>query len=267
MITSCSILVVDDESQLRLTLSLILQKGGYRVVTASNGLEALEFLKVQPFDLMFMDLNMPGMSGTDLLVETHRVLPKMPVLILTAHATLETAIQAVRLGARDYLIKPVEPEFILSRVAEILAEDQQPARKKEIVNQVQQLLAELQQIEGDEATPVSTLAAVPPTDSARFLSKGAFTLDLHARHAMFNNAYLPVTGVYFDYLVTLLRHAPKAVSYKTLVKEAQGFNVDLAEAKDLTRWRIYELRKLIEPDPQKPQHILTVRGAGYRLTV
>jgi DNA-binding response OmpR family regulator len=262
-----TILVVDDESQLRLTLSLLLQKGGHRVVTAADGAEALNYLKVQPYDLMFMDLNMPGISGVALLSEIHRQLPKMPVLILTAHATLETAIQAVKLGARDYLIKPVEPEFILARVAEILSEEQQPVRKKEIVSQVQTLLAELQQLDGEDATPTSALAALPPTDAARFLNKGAFTLDLHARHVMFKNAYVPITGIYFDYLVTLLQHAPKTVSYKILVKEAQGFNVELTEAKELTRWRIYELRKLLEPNPQEPQYILTVRGAGYRLVV
>ena len=99
---------------------------------------------------MFLDLNLPGMSGIDLLLEVHRQVPHMPVLILTAHAALESAIQAIRLGARDYLIKPVEPVVILTRVAEILAESEQPARKKEIVGQIQTLLAELQKMEGEE---------------------------------------------------------------------------------------------------------------------
>jgi DNA-binding response OmpR family regulator len=90
---------------------------------------------------------------------------------------------------------------------------------------------------------------------------------LHARHAALNGKYIPVTGVYFDYLSTLLRHAPKAVAYITLVQESQGYDVIIAEARDIARWRIHELRKLIEADPQRPQHILTVRGAGYRLAI
>ena len=191
----------------------------------------------------------------------------MPVLILTAHAALESAIQAVRLGARDYLIKPVEPVLILTRVAEILAESEQPARKKEIVSQIQSLLAELQKIEGEDATPTSALAALPPADPARFLKKGNFDLDLHARHATLNGEYIPVTGIYFDYLNTLLRHAPKTVPYKTLVKESQGYDVAMAEAIDLARWRIHELRKVIEADPQRARYILTVRGTGYRLAI
>jgi DNA-binding response OmpR family regulator len=262
-----TILIVDDEDRLRLSLSLILQKENYRVETAANAEDALDCLKSHEYDLMFLDLNLPGMSGIDLLVEVHRQVPHLPVLILTAHAALESAIQAVRLGARDYLIKPVEPVLILARVAEILAEREQPARKKEIVGQIQSLLAELQTMEGEEMTPTSTLAAVPSANPARFLKKGIFDLDLHARHAMLDGKYISVTGIYFDYLTTLLRHAPKVVPYKTLVKESQGYDVTIAEAKDLARWRIHELRQIIEVDPQQPQYILTVRGTGYRLAI
>jgi DNA-binding response OmpR family regulator len=260
-----TILVVDDDALLRLTLSMILKNAGYLVETASGGEEALEFLGKREFDLMFLDLNMPGMCGTELLVEVHRQNPRLPVLILTANATLDSAIQAVRLGARDYLVKPAEPGSILARIADILAEAEQPDRKREIVGQVQNLLAELQRIEGAEATPTNALAALPPTDANRFLQKGPFSLDLHARHATLNNQYLPITGIYFDYLVTLLRHAPKTVPNKTLVKESQGYDVVTAEARDLARWRIHELRKVIEPNPQDPQYILTVRGVGYRM--
>jgi DNA-binding response OmpR family regulator len=262
-----NILIVDDEKPLRLSLSLILQKENYHVETAANAKEALDCLQKQEYDLMFLDLNMPGISGIDLLVEVRKQFPQMSVLILTAHAALESAIQAVRQGARDYLIKPVEPVLIVARVAEILAEGKQPVRKTEIIGQIQDLLAELQKIEGAATTPINVLAALPPADPARFLNKGNFELDLHARHAMLNGKYIPVTGIYFDYLATLLRHAPKAVPYKILVKESQGYEVANAEARDLARWRIHELRRVIEVDSLQPQYILTVRGMGYRLAV
>lgn len=262
-----TILIVDDDHHLRLSLSLILQKEEYRVEAAVNAEEALNFIRGNEYDLMFLDLNLPGMSGIELLLEVHKQFPHMPVLILTAHADLESAIQAVRLGARDYLIKPVEPVVIVTRVAEVLAESEQPARKKEIVSQIQALLGELQKIEGDEMTPTSALAALPSADPARFLKKGAFELDLHARHATLDGKYLQVSGIYFDYLATLLRHAPRAVSYKTLVKESQGYDVADTEARDLARWRIHELRKVIESDPERPRYLLTVRGAGYRLAI
>jgi len=265
MTSQYSVLIVDDEERLRLSLSLLLQKEGYQVEMAADADEALACLRAREYDLMFLDLNLPGMSGIELLVEVHKRIPEMPVLILTAHAALETAIQAVRLGARDYLIKPVEPVLILSRVAELLAERQEPTRKKQIVDQIQTLLSELQNIRdrdrpGEGSPP-------PATDPARFLTKGIFELDLHARYAMMNGRYLPVTGIYFDYLCILLRHAPKTVDYKTLVKEAQGYDVAMAEARDLARWRIHELRKTIEIDSEHPQYILTVRGTGYRLAI
>lgn len=267
MVEQKTILVVDDENQLRLTLALILKQDGYQVQTAANATEALQCLQEGPFDLMFLDLNMPGMNGIDLLVEIHRLFPKLPVLILTAHATLDSAIQAVRLGARDYLIKPIDPPLILARVAEVIAEGEQPVRKKEIVNQLQNLLAELQEMDGVSTTPTHALATLPPTDAGRFLQKGPLALDLHARHVTMNNQYILVTGVYFDYLVTLVRHAPMAVSHRALVKESQGFDVTTTEARDLARWRIHELRRIIEEDPQRPKYILTVRGTGYRLAI
>jgi len=267
MTPQSTILIVDDEDRLRLSLSLILQKENYHVETVASAEEALKCLQMREYDLMFLDLNLPGMNGINLLVEVHGRTPHMPVLILTAHAALESAIQAVRLGARDYLIKPVEPTLILTRVAEILAEREQPARKKEIVGQIQALLAELQKIEGGETTPTGALTALSATDPGRFLKKGMFELDLHARHATLNGKYVPVTGIYFDYLSTLFRHAPIAVDCKTLVKESQGYDVAIAEARDLARWRIHELRKIVEIDPEQPQYILTVRGTGYRLAI
>jgi DNA-binding response OmpR family regulator len=262
-----SILIVDDEDRLRRSLSFILQKENYRVVAVATAEEALDCLRSREYDVLFLDLNLPGMSGTDLLIALHKQFPQLSVLILTAHAALESAIQAVRLGARDYLIKPVEPVDILTRVAEILAEREQPVRKKEIVDQIQTLLAELQKMEGEDRTSTSALTALPASDPGRFLKKGSFELDLHARHAMLNNEYLAATGIYFDYLSTLLRHAPKVVTYKALVKESQGYEVANAEARELARWRIHELRKLIEADPQHPRYILTVRGTGYRLSI
>ena len=262
-----TILIVDDENPIRLSLSLILQKENYGVETAASGVDALKCLKAREYDLMFLDLNMPGMSGIDLLVEIHKHYPHMPVLILTAYAALESAIQAVRLGARDYLIKPVEPVLILARVAEILAESKQPIRKKEIVSQLQNLLTDLQKIDGENTMSIKEPATKSSADPVSFLRKGEFDLDLRERHAALHGKYISVTGVYFDYLCTLLRYAPKAVAYKTLVKESQGYDATIPEARELARWRIHELRKLIEVDPQQPQYILTVRGTGYRLVV
>lgn len=258
MVDRKRILVVDDEKNLRLSLSLLLKQEGYEVETAASALEALEVLKSHNWDMMFLDLNMPVMGGIELLGKIYKDFPGLPVLILTANATLETAIKAVRLGARDYLIKPAEPKEILARVSEVL-EKEKPARKRQIVGELQSLLAELQQIEDMPE------ASVGSPDPARYLKIPPFAVDLYTRDVSLGDRYIPISGIYFDYFLVLLRHAPKLIGYKALVKEAQGYDVPLREAKELARWRIHELRKLIEDDPQKPRYILTVRGEGYRL--
>ena len=116
-----TILIVDDENRLRLSLSLILQKEKYRVETAADAEDALDCLQRHEYDLMFLDLNMPGMSGIELLVKVHRQYPHMPVLILTAYAALESAIQAIRLGARGFLLKDISLERLAEAIRTVAA--------------------------------------------------------------------------------------------------------------------------------------------------
>ncbi len=265
---AATILIVDDEENLRKTLSRILSKAGYSVTTASSGEEALRLMQAGAFELAFIDLLMPGIGGLKLLGELRQRNPEMPVLILTAHATLESAIEAVRQGARDYLIKPADPQALIDRVKAVLEERRQPQRQKEILNQIQGLVSELHQYglpnqQGDG----NLMNVLPPTDQARFLTRGPFVLDLHARHLSMSSKYIPLSPTNFDYLVTLIRHAPNAVTYEVLVRESQGYEMTRAEAREMTRWRIHELRKALEADPKNPQYLITVRSSGYSLNI
>jgi DNA-binding NtrC family response regulator len=122
MVTKTSILIIDDEENLRRTLALILQHEGYTVSTAGNVQEARQCLKGDGFSLVFLDLKMPDANGMTLLPEMHERFPRMPVLVLTAHDKLDAALEAVHGGARDYLLKPVDPPVIIQRVKEVLAE-------------------------------------------------------------------------------------------------------------------------------------------------
>ncbi len=267
MTSASSILIVDDEANLRRSLALVLQKAGYMVTNASSGQEAIQSLQSNIYNLMFLDLKMPDVNGMELLPRIRNQYPDMPVLILTAHATLELAIEAVRKGARDYLIKPIDPPTILSRVEEIFNEQRQPKRRREIVSGIQELLSELRQIDGDDGSAPGLLVTLSSTDPTRFLQRGSLTLDLHARHVKMGDRFIQLSPTAFDYLVTLLRHSPNPVSYETLVMEAQGYKTSLNEARDLARWRIHELRKAIEPDTGMPRYIITERGTGYRLVI
>ena len=265
--TSHSILIIDDEPNLRRSLGLILQRAGYVITTASNAAEAIHLLQAGAYDLTFLDIKLPDQNGIQLLPQLHELYPDMPILILTAHATLDTAIGAVRLGARDYLLKPIDPENILSRVVDILKEEK-PKRRREITTQLQNLLAELQSIDGKEAQVVPAEKTPPATDPARYLKCGSLVLDRHTHSVQFRDCNTSLPPSSFDYLVTLVRHSPHPVTYEKLVLESQGYqHLSRAEAREISRWQMHEIRRLIESDPRHPQMIITERDVGYRLVV
>jgi DNA-binding response OmpR family regulator len=258
------ILIIDDEPNLRESLALILRQAGYQVTTAGGATQARQYLQAGPYDLAFLDIKMPGVDGMTLLQEFRCNFPHMAVLILTAHATLDSAITAVRHGAKDYLQKPIQPADLLTRVAEILSSQEHPRRRKEIAAQVKALMAELSQ-EGAGLAPPAVEAYTQANDSARYLKRGALTLDLYAHQVRVKERLIPIPAATFDYLATLLRHSPNPVTYNVLVKESQGYDLGQAEARSLVRGRMYELRKALETDLRHPQYIITVRNVGYRL--
>lgn len=119
--TGKRILVVDDEENLRRVTQLKLQQAGYEAMTAPDGRQALEMLARHPRDLVLTDLKMPGMSGIDLLRKIKEEYPEVVVIVITAFGTIESAVEAMRLGAYDYIIKPVNAEalrLVISRALE-----------------------------------------------------------------------------------------------------------------------------------------------------
>ena len=265
MTSAYTILIIDDEPNLRRSLALILQRAGYAVSTAECAEQVHQYLQAGAYDLVFLDLKMPDINGLELLPQIRQVYPEMPVLILTAHATLDSAIEAVRKGARDYLLKPIDPEQILTRVKDVLAEQQQPKRRREIVGEIQNLLNELNQVDKSASTEIELSSMSPTLDPARTLRRGPFVLDLHARYASIGDQLITLSPTAFDYLTTLVRHSPNPVSYETLVMESQGYKTTPVEAREMARWRIHELRKALETDTRNPTYIITVRDVGYRL--
>lgn len=211
---------------------MILRRVGYAVNEAGDAHEAILVLTGSHFDLIFLDLQMPDRDGLDLLPEITRLTPDTPVLILTANGSVEKAIEALRLGARDYLLKPIEPGQIITRVDDILKKRPQTD---------------------------------PEGESMQVIKVGQYVLDMEHHRVSLEDQAVQLPDCSFEYLAALARHAPQPVSYQDLVKEAQGYKLDKLEAQDLARWRIYHLRKLLEGDPSDPEFIRSVPGYGFRL--
>ena len=121
-----TILVVDDEENMRWVLKRALEKSGYEVITSSRGDHALKFLASRPVDLVLLDLKMPGMDGISVLRELRQRNVLVPILLLTAYATVPTAVEATKLGATDYLRKPFDLEDVLMRIGRYLYGEDRP---------------------------------------------------------------------------------------------------------------------------------------------
>lgn len=130
------VLIVDDDYASSLLISKILQKDNYQTISFRSGVEALEFLERQSVDLVISDLKMEQMDGIELLQKARALDPNIAVIILTGHASIQTAIESLRLGAVDYLIKPINNEELLIRVKKALERVNLEKRVKEIERQM-----------------------------------------------------------------------------------------------------------------------------------
>jgi DNA-binding response OmpR family regulator len=258
------ILVVDDEANLRQTVARVLQRAGFEVTTAASGKEGLALLSQQAFDLVYMDIRMPDMNGLETLQAINTNYPKLPVILFTGQPDLNSAVSALRQGALDYLQKPLKPELIIERAQTILLNLERERRKKELQAQIESLQAELRSLENAEgAEPAPEEKGSNGVE--RYLKCGKLSLDLHTRRVTVDQRVIDFSPTAFSYLLVLARHAPNIVDYQTLVTEAQGYQTDVREAQELTKWHIHQIREIIEPDAQRPTFIINVRGMGYRL--
>jgi two-component system phosphate regulon response regulator OmpR len=238
------ILAVDDEPDIRDLLEEYLDSQGYQVTTAENGVAMRRILEQQTFDLVLMDINMPGEDGLSLarfLREHHRV----GIIMLTAAADVVDRIVGLEMGADDYVTKPFDPRELLARIKSVLRRSAGSAADMD--NNAQSSSA---------ASPAADVAG----DRVRF---GRCMLDMDA-HKLFlhdSGEEVAITSMEFDLLKAFATRPNRVLSRDQLL--------DLAHNRDWEPFdrsidiRIARLRRKIEPDPAKPQTIKTVRGAGY----
>lgn len=125
------VLAADDSATARLHVQGVLEKLGHQSLSASNGSELLEILAGQEVDLVLCDLMMPGLDGLQVLARARRLKPEVPFIIITSHGSLDSAVEALRQGADDYLSKPVDAELLAHRMAAVLSKRQLEASQRE----------------------------------------------------------------------------------------------------------------------------------------
>lgn len=262
MSQAAQILIVDDEASIRLTLSALLKRAGFDVTPAENGAEAVALLERQAFDLMLVDLKMPGMDGMQVVAAARKRQPDLAIIVLTGHGSLETAVEGLHQGVFDYLLKTTEPIQVIERVKAGLVARTQRIRERTLLDVVGAAVQELRSTQS--ATPSDS--AAPGSGGERAITVGALHLDTWRQEATLGGRTLALTPTEFRVLLCLAEHAGTMLSYAHLVRCAQGYDSDEMEAGELIKPHIHHLRQKLEPDPTTPRYILNVRGKGYLLS-
>ena len=261
MLQDARLLIVDDEKAMRVSLGEIFSLRGAQVMTAADGREAVELLNQRDFDLMLLDLKMPGMSGIQVLEVAQKVRPGTVVILLTAHATLDSAISAMRRGAYDYLLKPCEPRALIAGVERGLAKRAEFLRRQNLVGLMEQTVSALK----TDNKPLATSPTVQPVKEDSILHAADITVDIKKRMALLGNQPLMLSPTEFSVLAHFVRNPDRAIPCAELVRDSMGYECSEQEARPVMRVHIHRLRQKIESDPEKPKRLVTVRAAGYML--
>ena len=257
------VLVVDDETHVRSALVRTLVLQGYRASEADSGYRALEMLANAPYDAMVLDIRMHGMDGVEVMRRARHSWPDMSIIILTGHATLETAIAAVKSGAVDYLLKPASVHEVAAAVASALRQRTKELRRRHLLQVMYQALDEIRGLEAAARKP-STYTL------GRFLCAGPVTLDQETRMAVVAGIdgavgfSAELTASETALLAYLVQHPSTTFSCRDLARAALGYD-DVSEraAQSIVRPHVCRLRKKIEPVPDHPRLICTIPGKGY----
>lgn len=221
------VLLVDDDQTLLTLLGQFLRDQEFEVFPASNGASGIRLAYETHPDIVLLDVMLPGMDGWEICARL-REMGRMPIIMLTAKATEADKLRGFRLGVDDYVTKPFSFAELVARIRAVLGRASADGRK----------------------------------DAAHILY-GDILLDLERYRATINGRVLDLTPTEFRLLEALVRRAGKVATEAELVQEVWGAYRQDDTA--LVRRYILMLRKKLEADPSNPNHILTVRGFGYRL--
>lgn len=224
MSNTFSILVIDDESQIRKLLEITLEANGYKLLFAVNGKEGITMAASHQPDLILLDLGLPDEDGQDVLKKL-RDWYHNPVIILSVKSTEEEIVKALDSGANDYLTKPFRTQELLARIRAAL---------RGSFNQNQE--------------PI--------------IAFGEITVDLVSRIIKLKEEVIKFTATEYNLFTLLLKHDGRVLTHQYILKEIWGQSY--SEQTQYLRVFVAQLRKKIEEDPNRPKYILTESGVGYR---
>jgi len=219
------VLVVDDDAKTVELVKLYLNRDGYRVLTAYDGVEALRLAREGHLDLIVLDLMLPGIDGLE-VCRTLRGESDVPIIMLTARTTDEDKLTGLGLGADDYVTKPFSPRELAARVRAVL-----------------------RRLPGERGP-----------DEIKY---GQLTVNFIRREASLAGRPLNLTTVEFKLLGVLIKEPGRVFSRAQLIEKALGYDFEGFER--TIDVHILNLRRKLEPAPSHPRYIKTVYGAGYKL--
>jgi two-component system, OmpR family, KDP operon response regulator KdpE len=221
------VLVVDDELAMRRALSASLAASGYLVEHAASGEEAIEMIRREPFDLVLLDINMPGMNGIQACRRIRPLVPNVGIIVITVSDALEDKVKALDAGADDYITKPFLFKELLARLRALMRRTRPgPAFETEI------------------------------------LRAGALELDIGHRLLRKEGREIHLSPTEFDLLVYLMQHRGIPIEHSKLLQAIWG--PDYGSELEYLRTYVRFLRKKIEANPARPEYILTEPWVGYR---
>lgn len=283
--TTPRVLVVDDEGPNRYSVSKTLQRVGYKVDDVPNGEEALELISKEEYDVILTDIRMnPGMDGVELLRRVKELMPDAIVILMTGYASLGTAVEALRLGAHDYIIKPSSMQDIRVSVAKGIERARSLKRRRHLLETIRNDVYELT---GSERAAVAAAAArgnnsvgsdetselemLPRMElvgepNGNAMQLGPLTVYPGRYQVSIEDRPIDLTPTEFDLLLYLAAHRGRVVPCHELVREVRGYSVDEAEAREVIRPHVSNLRRKLKGAGRGAEVISNVRGIGYRLS-
>jgi DNA-binding response OmpR family regulator len=236
-----SILVVDDEGVARQSLVDILRLEGYDAASVPGGQAAVEYVRTHPIDLMIVDLRMPGMDGLQVIQVVNQTSPDTEVVLLTAHGSTDSAVQALRLRIHDYLTKPAAPAQVIASV------------KKGLARRAAKLKAK---------SGVGADADVEDGISEFRLADGTL-VDFSRRQIRAGRRLEHLTPAEGRLLKILMENEGKVFSHRELVLLVQGYDTSQREAPEILRPLVSRLRHKLDEFPALSERVASVRGTGY----